>query len=140
MIAELFVDTSGWFPLADPEDPAHPRVARELREAVQHGKRIVTTNLVVAETHALLLRRIHRAAALAFLREVSRAPQLVVSSTPEHEERARREWLERYEDQNFSLTDAVSFAIMTERGIREALALDRHFAVAGFAVLPVGRG
>jgi len=26
----------------------------------------------------------------------------------------------------------VSFAVMTERGIREALTLDRHFVVAGF--------
>jgi len=26
----------------------------------------------------------------------------------------------------------VSFAVMTERGIREALTLDRRFAVAGF--------
>lgn len=136
MIPELFVDTSGWFPLADPEDPAHAEVARKLREAVRQGRRLVTTNLVVAETHALLLRRIHRTAALAFLREVRREPQLVVASTPEHEQRAQREWLERYADQNFSLTDAVSFSVMTERGIRDALALDRHFAVAGFSLLP----
>lgn len=138
MIAELFVDTSGWFPLADPEDPAHSVVAGALRSAVAQGRRIVTSNLVVAETHALLLRRIHRTAALAFLREVGRAPQIVVASTPELEERAQRDWLERYGDQNFSLTDAVSFALMTERGIREALALDRHFVVAGFAVMPAG--
>jgi len=49
---------------------------------------------------------------------------------------AQREWLERFDDQDFSLTDAVSFAVMTKRGIREALALDRHFCVAGFSVLP----
>lgn len=137
MIAELFVDTSGWFPLADPQDPAHPAVARQLREAVQQGRRIVTTNLVVAETHALLMRRIHRAAALAFLREVGREPQIVVSATPEHQEHARRDWLERHSEHDFSLTDAVSFCVMTERGIRDALALDHHFAVAGFAMVPV---
>jgi predicted nucleic acid-binding protein len=28
----------------------------------------------------------------------------------------------------------VSFAVMAERGCREALALDRHFAVAGFGL------
>ncbi len=136
MVRELFVDTSGWFPLADRDDPAHPAVARALRAAVQRRTRIVTTNLVLAETHALLLRRIHREAALAFLSEVGREPSLVVTSTPEHEERARREWLERYDDQDLTLTDAVSFAVMRERGIREALALDHHFTVAGFAVVP----
>ena len=136
MVPELFVDTSGWFPLADPEDPAHPAVARALHEAVQRGQRIVTTNLVVAETHALLLHRIHRAAALAFLREVGREPHVVLTSTPDHETRAQRDWLERYDDQDFSFTDAVSLTVMTERGIRDALAVDRHFAVAGFVVVP----
>jgi predicted nucleic acid-binding protein len=29
----------------------------------------------------------------------------------------------------------VSFAVMRERGIREVLALDRHFAAAGFTAL-----
>ncbi len=136
VVPELFVDTSGWFPLADPEDPAHPAVARALHEAVQRGQRIVTTNLVVAETHALLLHRIHRAAALAFLREVGREPHVVLTSTPDHETRAQRDWLERYDDQDFSFTDAVSFTVMTERGIRDALAVDRHFTVAGFVVVP----
>jgi len=137
--AELFVDTSGWFPLADAGDPAHARVARALRGAVQNGRRMVTTNLVIAETHALIMRRIHRRAALAFLREVRREPHVVVTSTPEYEAQAQREWLERYDNQDFSLTDAVSFSVMTDRGIREALAVDHHFATAGFAVLPGAR-
>jgi len=134
--AELFIDTSGWFPLADPKDRAHTVMASALRDAVKRRKRIVTTNLVIAETHALIMRRIHRAAALAFLREVVRAPNIVVTSTVDYEATAQRDWLERYEDQDFSLSDAVSFAVMAERGIREALALDHHFVVAGFAVVP----
>lgn len=136
---ELFVDTSGWFPLADAKDRAHARVARSLRDAVKNGRRIVTTNLVIAETHALIMRRIHRDAALAFLREVRREPHVIIESTGSYELTAQREWLERYGDQDFSLTDAVSFSVMAERGIRDALAIDHHFAVAGFAMLPATR-
>lgn len=139
MPAELFVDTSGWFPLVDNENPAHDRVAQALRSAVQKKRRIVTTNLVIAETHALIMRRIHRTAAIAFLREVSRAPNIVISSTPEYEATAEAEWLSRYADHDFSFTDAVSFAVMSDRGIREALALDNHFVVAGFSILPSPR-
>lgn len=139
MAAELFVDTSGWLPLADPKDRAHARVARSLRDAVKNGRRIVTTNLVIAETHALLMRRIHPDAALAFLREVRRAPHMVVESTGEYELDAQRDWLERYDDQDFSLTDAVSFSVMKERGIRDALAIDHRFAVAGFMMVPATR-
>jgi len=134
--AELFVDTSGWFPLVDNENPAHDRVAQALRNSVRKKRRIVTTNLVIAETHALIMRRIHRTAAIAFLREVSRAPNIVISSTPEYEATAEADWLSRYADHDFSVTDAVSFAVMSDRNIREALGLDNHFIVAGFSLLP----
>ncbi|MDP2957940.1 MAG: PIN domain-containing protein [Longimicrobiales bacterium] len=136
MAAELFVDTSAWYPLADPSHPDHADLAGELTERVRAGTRIVTTNLVVAETHALLLRRVGRDGALRFLREVRREPLLVEPSTPDLERRAAEEWLARFEDQDFSLTDAVSFTVMSDRGITESLTLDRHFAVAGFTMVP----
>jgi hypothetical protein len=136
--AELFVDTSAWYPLAAAGHPDHAALARALRARVAEGVRIVTTNLVVAETHALLLRRAGRLAALRFVREVRREPLLVEPSTADLEVRAAEEWLVRFEDQDFSLTDAVSFAVMSARGITEALTLDRHFSAAGFTVVPGG--
>lgn len=48
---------------------------------------------------------------------------------------ALTKWLERFDDQDISFTDAISFAVMSERGIEEALTLDRHFAAAGFRVV-----
>jgi len=136
--SELFVDTSGWFPLVDPENRAHAAVARAMRSAVKERRRLVTTNLVVAETHALIMRRIHRGAALAFVREVVRAPNLVLSSSPEIQAGATNDWLDRFEDQDFSMTDAVSFFVMKQRGICDALALDHHFTIAGFEIIPGG--
>lgn len=138
MASELFVDTSAWFALASPGERSHTAVTGALRDAIQRRRRIVTTNLVVAETHALLMRRFDREVALAFVGEVGREPNVVVSSTPELEAQARHDWLERFGDQDFSFTDAVSFAVMRERRIRSALALDHHFAVAGFEVVPSG--
>lgn len=136
MAVELFVDTSAWFALADRGAADHRSVERALRARVRSGARIVTTNLIVAETHVLLLRRASRAAALAFVREVGNAPNVVVTSTPELEARALRDWLGSYTDQAFSFTDAVSFSVLSERGIRDSLTLDRHFAVAGFVMVP----
>jgi uncharacterized protein len=134
--AELFVDTSGWFPLADPRDPDHATVAGALRARIASGDRLVTTNLVIAETYALLLRRTYRGAALRFLEEVRRSPNLVASSTAELEHRAEDDWLRRFADQDFSFTDAVSFAVMAERGIAHVLGLDHHFSTAGFVLVP----
>ena len=136
MATELFVDTSAWYVLALSSTPQHRKVSDALRHRIQRGARIVTTNLVVAETHALLLRRTRRTVALTFVREVRRAPNIVVASSAEYEDLAVADWLEKFDDQFFSFTDAVSFAVMSDRGVREALALDHHFAVAGFVVIP----
>lgn len=134
--AEVFVDTSAWYPIAVATHPDHERVAAALRASVQAGTRIVTTNLVIAECHALLLRRVHRAAALTFVRTLREPPNLVVTSTAALEAAAVGNWLERFADQDYSFTDAVSFAVMAERDMTDSIALDYHFASAGFRLLP----
>lgn len=133
---ELFVDTSAWYAMAVRNDPSHAAVVLAVRRLVRGKRRIVTTNLVIAESHALLMRRVHRRAALAFLEAVVQEPNVIVFSTPEREARAKHDWLDQYDDQDFSLTDAVSFAVMSERRIKTALALDVHFRTAGFTVVP----
>jgi predicted nucleic acid-binding protein len=130
--AEFFVDTSAWYPLIVARHPDHARLGSALRTLIRNHRRLVTTNLVVAETHALLLRRVGRTTALTFLQTVGESPNVVVRSSRELEAAAERDWLTRYDDQDFSFADAVSFAVMTERGIRDALTLDHHFVVAGF--------
>ena len=132
MPAEFFIDTSAWYPLIVARHPDHARLASALRALIRNHRRLVTTNLVVAETHALLLRRVGRTTALTFLQTVGESPNVVVRSSRELEAAAERDWLTRYDDQDFSFADAVSFAVMTERGIRDALTLDHHFVVAGF--------
>ena len=131
----LFVDTSAWYPLVNAAHRDHDALARELRQQIRGGARIVTTNLIVAETHALLLRRAGRQAALTFLESVHQNPNRIETVTPERTATAISRWIEPFSDQPFSLADATSFAVMTELGIREALTLDRHFAAAGFIML-----
>ena len=38
-------------------------------------------------------------------------------------------------DKDWSLTDCLSFAIMEDMGIRDALTLDHHFEQAGFNII-----
>lgn len=132
----LFVDTSAWYPLADGAHSDHQALVEALRVRVRKGVTVVTSNLVVAESHGLLLRRVGREIALAFLEAVRRSPNRIEHVTPEREDVAVDEWIRRFADQNFSLADATSFALMSELGIEEALTLDRHFATAGFVMVP----
>jgi predicted nucleic acid-binding protein len=136
--AEFFVDTSAWYPALVRNHKDHEALAAALRERVTQGQRVVTTNLVVAETHALLLNRVGRVPALNFVRTVHEPPILVVESNRELEERAVTLYLEKYRDKDFSLADAVSFVVMKERRMTDALTLDGHFVDAGFRVHPRG--
>lgn len=130
------MDTSAWYPLAVHSHPDHERIAGALRDRVAQRVRLVTSNLVVAESHALIMRRAGRSAALQFVQLARMAPTLVVTSSSALESAAIANWLTPYHDQDFSLADSVSFAIMQDRGIAEALTLDHHFAVAGFQPIP----
>lgn len=141
MAVELFVDTSFWYTLVlrgrnAAEHERHASADAALRQALKSRVRLVTTNLVMAESHQLLLVRDRRETALAFLRGFPAPGTEVVPSTAELEAEAVLDWIEKYDDQDFSLADAVSFALMKRRRIRRALTFDRHFAAAGFEMLP----
>lgn len=136
MAGGLFVDSSAWYPLTVPRHPDHAALKDALTARLQTGVRVTTTNLVIAESQALILKRVGLNVALEFVRRVRTPPSSVVYSTASLEDRAISDWISKFHDQRFSLTDAVSFAVMTDLGITEALTLDRHFAKAGFTVLP----
>jgi predicted nucleic acid-binding protein len=87
--------------------------------------------------HVLLLKLAGPAAALKFLDGVAADPTHEVVDVERDLRLASIErWLRRFADQEFNLTDAVSFEVMRRRKLRRALALDRHFVVAGFEILP----
>jgi predicted nucleic acid-binding protein len=135
--AELFVDTSAWYSLVVASDQSHAATAAALEERIRAGARVVTTNLVLAESHVLLMRRVNADVALRFLREVQRPPNVIVHSDADLERAAASDWLSQYGDAGLSLIDAVSFAVMRQRRITQALALDHHFAAAGFEMIPL---
>lgn len=55
-------------------------------------------------------------------------------ATPELVQRGRRLYQERA-DKDWPLTDCISFIVMQDEGVRDALTADRHFDQAGFKAL-----
>jgi len=45
----------------------------------------------------------------------------------------------KFADQDLSFTDAVSFAVMRQEGLRDAISFDSHFERAGFRIWKAGR-
>src|SRR5437870_7404014 len=94
------------------------------------------TNYIEAETHALLLRKLGRTLAREWLLNGGLP---VVRVLPSEEERAK-EILARHSDKDWSLCDAISFAVLGNRRIRSAFSFDHHFRQHGsFQVLGLGR-
>jgi predicted nucleic acid-binding protein len=76
--------------------------------------------------------------AIQFLDSINTALRLhKIQSTPELELDAES-ILRQYDDQSLSYVDAVSFAVMRDRKLRESFAFDHHFDVLGFVRHPVG--
>ncbi len=58
----------------------------------------------------------------------------IVTAQPSQWERGLALYFQR-PDKNWSLTDCISFAVMNDEGLTDALTGDRHFKQAGFTVL-----
>lgn len=141
MSSTVFVDTSGWLAAINTRDSQYYSVVAVYDELVAKRTSFVTSNLVVAEMHILTVRDRSAAAGCALLDAIYTDPLYrVVAVERDLESEATDRWLRRFADQKFSLTDAVSFEIMRRERIGQALALDHHFEVAGFTLLPGTRG
>lgn len=131
----VFVDTSAYFAAANRRDAGHEPVSALMRELVGGSRRLVTTNFVLAEVHALLLTRLDRRIAARVLAQVDASELTTVERVTTADERRAREIVFGYADKDFSLTDATSFAVMERMSIRQAFTLDRNFAQFGWVML-----
>ncbi len=137
MRTAVFVDTSAWLAVLVASEPRHDAAVAAYTRLLRARSRLVTTNLVLAEMHALVVRARGVEAGVELLERVHADPYHEVYFVDRDlDEGARQRWLRVYQDQRFSLTDAVSFELMHRERIKAALATDRHFAAAGFELLP----
>ena len=127
----VFGDTFYFIALLSPDDEAHT-------QAVEYSRRIdglVTTEWVLLELADGLAdtpnRRIFKATRDALFAD---PPAVVVRLDMELHRKAIELYNQRT-DKEWSLTDCVSFVVMQEHGLTEALTGDHHFEQAGFVAL-----
>lgn len=96
----------------------------------------LTHNYVLAEFVPLCQTRgLNRVEALVFAADLLDDPLVEVVWVDEALHRSAMVLLKRQVDKTYSLCDAVSFLLMEQYGITEALTTDHHFEQAGFARL-----
>lgn len=78
------------------------------------------------------VRGLRRENVLGFLEDLVESPRIEVVWVDETLHRRAVDLLEARPDKTYSLCDAVSFVLMRERGINEAITTDKHFVQEGF--------
>ncbi len=124
-----FVDTFALIAWLNPRDDAHGVVAAYLDGFTG---RLVTTEWVLVELADALSAPEARATAVTFLQAVRADPLFEVVGYVPTAYQAGFDLFATRPDKAWSLTDCISFGVMTERGLLEALTADHHFEQAGF--------
>jgi predicted nucleic acid-binding protein len=122
MANDIFVDTSGFYALLIKADDRHVTATRQLRYAQRRKRRFVTSDYVLDET-------------ATFFEKVLASRVCRIESTDPERFHAVQAFFLKHADQAWSFTDCVSFCVMTEFRLRDALTKDGHFHEAGFVVL-----
>jgi predicted nucleic acid-binding protein len=96
----------------------------------------LTHSYVLAEFVALAtVRRLPRLPALTYMADLLENPDIETVWIDESLHREAMTLLLSRQDKMYSLCDAVSFVLMRQRNIAEALTTDRHFEQEGFRKL-----
>ena len=131
-MSRAFADTFYFLALLNQRDPAHPRALAAAQDAQLH---CVTTDWVLVELGDALCAVGNRAEFSALYQALQfDARWTIVPADRELLDRAVALDQER-PDQDWPLTDCISFLVMQDAVLTEALTGDHHFAQAGFQAL-----
>lgn len=128
----IFADAFYFIALINERDQAHQRVAQYSRAL---DRPLVTTAWILVEVADACAKLRNRTEVGEFIGRLQSFSQIrVVPFSSELFERGLDLYRSR-PDKEWSLTDCISFVVMKEDGITDALTGDRHFEQAGFNAL-----
>lgn len=122
-----FVDTSAWYALLDGSDRSHKRVVELLKDSGE----MVLTDHVLVETHRLAAHRLGGTVADRFWSTVGDG-SVTLEPVGLADLAIARDIRTEWADQDFSLVDCTSFAVMHRLRIASVVSLDVDFAVYRF--------
>ena len=127
----VFADTFFYLALLNDGEPTHERALAESKIS----RSIVTTEFVLLELGNACARAEDHADFLALVAGMRASPRVkIIPLASDLFNRGLARMRER-SDKDWSLTDCISFVVMADEGIHEALTGDQHFEQAGFKAL-----
>jgi uncharacterized protein len=128
-----FIDTSFVQALFNRTDQYHA-IASRWSARVRTASQLWTTGAVLLEIGSALA-YINRPGAADFIRKAYRTPNLQVVPADDSMLNRALDLFANRTDKQWSLTDCMSFVVMQDQGLHEALTTDHHFEQAGFVSL-----
>jgi predicted nucleic acid-binding protein len=134
-MSEMFLDSSFAIALSATSDQFH-RKAVEISGLIEaQSIRLITTHAVLLEIGNALSRQRYRRAAIQLLTSLHADPSIVLVSLSDPLYQRAFQLFEERSDKEWGMTDCLSFVVMEERSVHEALTADHHFRQAGFRAL-----
>ena len=128
----VFADTFFFLAILNPSDHAHIAASRLSRSLVCPR---ITTAWVLTEVADAMARTSNRHVFVGLLQLLERSSLVeVIPATQDLFERGVELYCSRL-DKDWTLTDCVSFVVMQDEGLTDAMTGDRHFEQAGFRAL-----
>ena len=132
----IFVDTGAFIARYIRQDGHHRRARRAWAEIDRSGSRCFTSSFVLDETFTLLGRRSSYSFAADRARALLGSTVLTILRPDADDEMRAVDLFAKFADQQISFTDCVSFVLMRRHRLERAFTFDRHFADAGFDLMP----
>jgi predicted nucleic acid-binding protein len=131
-VQDAFADTAYWIALTVKRDSLHQ--AAVFCSGLIDGQ-IVTTTAVLLETANALSKPMNRGAVITLLERIDGNENIKVL---QHTDTIWKSGFDLYRsrlDKAWSLTDCISFVVMQQYGIPDALTSDEHFRQTGFRAM-----
>jgi predicted nucleic acid-binding protein len=128
----VFADTFYFLALANPKNQAHHRA---VAWTLSYVGDLVTTAWVLTEFGNHMSAPRNRLEFVQTVRDLRGNAQVKIISAEDALFDDGLKLFENRPDKEWSLTDCISFVVMTQEGIADALTGDHHFEQAGFVAL-----
>jgi len=128
----VFADTSYFLALLIPNDADH---AKAVEFATRSRAPLITTDWVVVEIGNFLTQPPVRGLFLRWLDAMRRNAQVTIIEASPTLLAEGVDLFANRADKYWSLTDCISFVVMSQYGLSEAATADHHFEQAGFVAL-----
>ena len=130
----IYVDTSAFLALINPEDPYHETALQTWRQLIEDEEKLICNNYVLVESIALIQRRVGLGAVSILHNDI--LPFLNIDWLDEKLHNTIVKVVLKTNRRQLSFVDSSSFDTMRRYEVKTAFTFDSHFNEQGFKVIP----